>query len=73
MSNGFIKYNRTESAKNLHSRPNENHLLNVIASRISRNGNPVKGVKKGEALIGDYEEIGLKRQPYRTALSNLIK
>lgn len=73
MNNGFIKNNRTDAAKNLHSRPNENHLLNIIAHRVSRNGNPVKGVEKGEALIGDYEKIGLKRQPYRTALSNLKK
>lgn len=70
---GFIKYNRSDEAKNLESRPNENHLLNVIARRISRNGNRVLGVKQGEALIGDYDKIGLKRQPYRTALSNLIK
>ena len=73
MKHGFIKYNRSESAKNLEPRPNENHLLNVIASRVSRNGNPVKGVQKGEALIGDYGKIGLKRQPYRTAIANLRK
>lgn len=73
MSIGFIKYNRTETAKNLHSRPNENHLLGIIAYRISRNGNPVKGVKKGEALIGDYKKIGLTRREYRTAIENLIK
>ena len=70
---GFIKYNRSEATKNLECRPNENHLLSIIARRVSRNGNPVKGVEKGEALVGDYEKMGLKRQPYRTALSNLIK
>lgn len=70
---GFIKYNRSEAAENLECRPNENHLLSIIARRVSRNGNPIKGVKKGEALIGDYEKIGLKRQPYRTALANLVK
>jgi hypothetical protein len=73
MSNGFIKYNRSDSAKNLESRPNENHLLSVIARRVSRNGNPVKGVEIGEALIGDFENLGLKRQPYRTAIANLKK
>ena len=70
---GFIKYNRSEQAENLESRPNENHLLSVIARRVSRTGNPVKGVKIGEALVGDYEKMGLKRQPYRTALANLQK
>jgi hypothetical protein len=71
--NGFIKYNRSEASENLECKPNENHLLSIIARRISRNGNPVKGVKKGEALIGDFENMGLKRQPYRTALANLIR
>jgi len=74
MSNfGFVKYNRSESAENLECKPIENHILNVIARRVSREGNAVKGVKIGEALIGDYKEIGLKRQPYRTAITNLKK
>jgi hypothetical protein len=73
MSQGFIKYNRGEQAENLEPKPIENHLLSVIARRVSRTGNPVKGVEIGEALIGDYEKMGLKRQKYRTALTNLIK
>jgi hypothetical protein len=70
---GFIKFNRGEQSENLEPKPLENHLLSVIARRVSRTGNPVKGVEIGESLIGDYEKMGLKRQPYRTALTNLIK
>lgn len=70
---GFIKNNRSEKSKRLHERPIENHILNVIAQRVSREGNPVKGVKMGESIVSDYENFGLKRQPMRTALSNLRK
>jgi len=70
---GFIKYLRSEEAQHLHCNKNANHLLNVIAYRASRNGNPVKKVKPGEALIGDFKSIGLTRQEYRTAVDNLTK
>jgi hypothetical protein len=70
---GFIKYNRTEQTDNLHANMAANHLLTVIAFRASRYGNPVKGVKVGEAQIGDYEKIGMSRSQYRTALDNLVK
>lgn len=73
MSQGFIKYNRGEQAENLEHRPFENHLLSVIARRVSRTGNPVKGVEIGESLVGDHDQMGLTRQKYRTALANLIK
>ena len=71
--NGFVKYNRSEQSKRLHSRPNENHVLSVIAYRTSREGNPVKGVQVGECIISDYDNFGLKRQPMRTAITNLRK
>lgn len=71
--NGFVKYNRSEQSKRLHARPNENHVLSVIAYRISREGNPVKGVQVGECIISDYDNFGLKRQPMRTAIANLRK
>lgn len=70
---GFIKYLRSEEAQHLHCNKNANHLLNIIAYRASRNGNPVKKVKPGEALIGDFKSIGLTRQEYRTAVDNLTK
>lgn len=68
---GFIKYLRSEEAKNLQSCMSANHLLCVIAFRASRTGNPVKGIKQGEALIGDYKEVGMSRGQYRVALKNL--
>ena len=68
---GFIKYMRSEEAINLHSNKNANHLLSIIAFRASRKGNPVLGVKPGEALLGDYRNYNLTRQQYRTALNNL--
>ena len=70
---GFIKYIRSEDAQHLHSNKNANHLLNIIAYRASRNGNPVKNLKPGESLIGDFKAIGLSRQEYRTAADNLAK
>lgn len=65
---GFIKYMRSEEAINLHSNRNANHLLSIIAFRASRKGNPVLGVKPGEAFIGDYKKMGLTHREYRTTL-----
>jgi hypothetical protein len=70
---GFIKYMRSEEAINLHSNKNANHLLSIIAFRASRKGNPVLGVKPGEAFIGDYKKMGLTHREYRTAITNLVK
>ena len=70
---GFIKYMRSEEAINLHSNKNANHLLSIIAFRASRKGNPVLGVKPGEAFIGDYKKMELSHQEYRSAVANLVK
>ena len=70
---GFIKYMRSEEAVNLHSNKNANHLLSIIAFRASRKGNPVLGVKPGEAFIGDYKKMELSHQEYRSAVANLVK
>ena len=70
---GFIKYMRSEEAINLHSNRNANHLLCIIAFRASRKGNPVLGVKPGEAFIGDFKKMELSHQEYRSAVSNLVK
>ena len=64
---------RSEEAINLHSNKNANHLLSIIAFRASRKGNPVLGVKPGEAFIGDYKKMGLTHREYRTAITNLVK
>jgi uncharacterized phage protein (TIGR02220 family) len=70
--NGYIKYNRSEEAENLHANPMANHLLSIIAYRATRKGNPVKGLEKGECFLGDFKSIGMTRSQYRTAISNLI-
>lgn len=70
---GFIKYMRSEEAVNLHSNRNANHLLSIIAFRASRKGNPVLGVKPGEAFIGDFKKMELSEREYRTAKDNLVK
>ena len=70
---GFIKYMRSEEAINLHSNKNANHLLCIIAFRASRKGNPVLGVKPGEAFIGDFKKMELSHQEYRSAVANLVK
>ena len=67
----FIKLNRTDEAINLQHNMCANHLLNVIALRISTSDNPVVGLKRYEAKIGDYNNYGMTRQQYRTALKKL--
>lgn len=73
MSKGFIKLNRSQEAVNLFKKPMESHLLFVIAMRVSRQDNPVEGIKKGEARIGDFKNYGMTEQNYRTAKKNLCK
>ena len=47
-------------------------LLAIIALRARwRDGFNVNGLKAGEALIGDYQNMGLTRQQYRSRLANL--
>ena len=48
-------------------------LLSVIAQRASVNGNPIRGVKPGEAQIGDYVTYGMTEQEYRTAKDKLVE
>lgn len=72
MQVGFLKLNRTEDTTQLLKRPKEFILLTNIAIRAWRgHGINQDGCNKGEALIGDYENYGLSRQNYRTALNNL--
>lgn len=67
----YIKYNRSEMARSLHTKPIENHLLAVIAQRIKYKDDPILKLKARECFMGDYQAIGLTRQSYRTALKNL--
>jgi hypothetical protein len=72
---GFLKLMRTpETHELLHSDPLAFTLLTVIALRARwRTAFNVRGLKCGEALLGDYKAIGLTRQQYRTRLDRLVK
>ena len=54
--------------------PNAYALAAVIANRARwREGFNADGLVQGEALLGDYDEYGMTRQKYRTALAQLCK
>ena len=69
----YIKYNRSESARSLLAKPIANHVLCVIAQRVRYADDPITGLKSGQCFMGDYATIGITRQQYRTAISNLRK
>ena len=62
---------RTEEREALWKHPNAFILLDVIAYRASRKDNPVRGLKCGEAWIGDYENYGMSESTYRWAKKKL--
>ena len=69
----FLIYNRCEKAKWLRRKyPNAYLLLSVIAESARRYNGLDDGLIIGDALIGDYEEAGLSRQQFRTALQKLV-
>lgn len=70
-SNGFIKLNRSDILPHLIRHPHALTLLFIIATRASRVDCPLRGLKAGEAMIGDYKNYGMTRQQYRTALDFL--
>jgi hypothetical protein len=68
----FIKYKRSEKAEWLRRHyPNAFLLLSLIAERARRESGHPDGLIIGDAMTGDPEEAGLKRQPYRTAIEKL--
>jgi len=74
MSDNYVKYNRCEKARWLR----KHHiyafvLLSVIAESARRTIGHVDGLIPGDAWIGDFEEYGMTRQNYRTALKTLEK
>jgi len=72
MTTGFIKLNRGPETLELLSDSNAFILLTVIALRARRTGElNIHNLKCGQALIGDYENYGLTRQQYRTAMKRL--
>ena len=73
MADAFIKFMRSESVEALQSKPIANHVLSVIAQRARRTPHPTNGLQPGDCFMGDYLTIGISRQAYRTAISNLQK
>jgi len=69
----YIKYNRSELARSLQTKPFSSHLLAVIAQRIKYKDDPILGLKAGQCFMGDYAKLGLTRGQYRKALENLEK
>lgn len=69
----FIKYTKSESSEFLHKHPIANHVLLIIAYRARRTPHPSNGLQPGQCFMGDYGVIGITRQQYRTAISNLRK
>ena len=69
----FIKYTKSESSEFLHKHPIANHVLLIIAYRARRTRHKQNGLQPGQCFMGDHLTIGISRQQYRTAISNLQK
>lgn len=69
----YIKYNRSELARSLQTKPIANHLLSVIAQRIKYKDDPISGLKAGQCYMGDYSKLGTTRGQYRNGLKNLVE
>jgi len=70
----FVKMNKSQETKELMKDPNVFMLLAQIASRAKRtNDFSIHGLKIREALIGDFESIGLTRGQYREAIKRAEK
>lgn len=68
----FIKWQRTKEVAELMKKPDCFMLLAQIAYRAKRTSDfNTNNLKIGEALIGDFKEIGLTEQRYRSAKSNV--
>ena len=70
----FLQVYRNQEVEELLRYPNAWCLLTIIAMRAKRtNKFNSKGLKIGEALIGDHCNYGMTRQQYRTAKKQLSK
>jgi hypothetical protein len=70
----FIKMIKSQKTSELMKDPNVFMLLTQIASRAKRtNDFSIHGLEIGEALIGDFESIGLTRGQYREAIKRAEK
>ena len=72
---GYIKFNRGPETNKLLRHPNAFVTLTLIALRARRTKDDAgkDDVEVGEALIGDWDSIGLTRGEGRTALNKLEK
>ena len=74
MADGFIKMSRNSNVDELMKDIPAFMLLTQIARRARRMDSfSVDNLEPGEALIGDYSEIGLTYQQYRSAKERLKK
>ena len=72
MSEGFVKLMRSDATWELMKDPNAFCLLSVIAFRAKRTDDfNVHGLRKGQALIGDYASYGMTEKEYRGAKQRL--
>src|SRR4051812_28115361 len=69
----WFKALRSHDAEELiRANPNAFILLYFIAKRAQRTfGYNQHNLAPGEALVGDYEQMGMTRQNYRTAMRHL--
>jgi hypothetical protein len=71
---GFLKMMRTPETEELVCDPLSFALLANIALRARwRESFSLKGLNRGEALVGDYRRLGLTRRQYRTHLKRLVE
>jgi hypothetical protein len=71
---GFLKFMRSPESEELLCDPLSFALLANIAFRARwRESLNLKGLSRGEALVGDYKRLGLTRRQYRTHLKRLVK
>lgn len=69
---GFVRMVRTPETLELVRDPHAFTLLALIALRARwREGFSVHSLKPGEALIGDFKTLGMKRGAYREATKRL--
>jgi hypothetical protein len=73
MSNRFIKFIPSEEALYLVRKHCKAFaLLTFIAERARRENGHSDGLEIGQCYVGDWENMGLTRQEYRTALKTLV-
>lgn len=72
MNGGWFRVWRGHDFREVARKPHALALLMHIAERANWSGAAAAdGLELGEARIGDYQAMGMTRQEYRTAISNL--